>query len=154
MKQILQKTIRKAAAMQQTVVMLAIALAMGIVLSAIGSQVLNAQQVPPTAAKGQTVKTVASLELGTQFPELKRRYLRARMRTLEPGGYGLLHSHKELPVILYVVRGTLTVCLPDGKCEDIPEGQAVAEGKDVTHQATNKGTTPLTYLAVEIGKEP
>ena len=154
MKQILRKTIRKAAAMQQTVVMFTIALAMGIVLSAIGSQVLNAQQVPPTAAKGQTVKTVASLELGTQFPELKGRYLRARMRTLEPGGYGLLHSHKELPVILYVVRGTLTVCLPDGKCEDIPEGQAVAEGKDVTHQATNKGTTPLTYLAVESGKEP
>jgi quercetin dioxygenase-like cupin family protein len=76
------------------------------------------------------------------------------MRTLEPGGNGLLHSHKELPVILYVVRGTLTVCVPDGKCEDIPEGQAVAEGKDVTHWATNKGTTPLTYLAVEIRKQP
>jgi quercetin dioxygenase-like cupin family protein len=154
MKQILQTTTSKAASMKQTVAMLAVALTMGIVLSAIGSQVLNAQQAPPTAPKGQTVKTIASLEIGTQIPELKGRYLRARMRTLEPGGNGLLHSHKELPVIIYVVRGTLTVCLPDGKCEDIPEGQAVAEGKDVTHWATNKGTTPLTYLVVEIGKQP
>ena len=152
MKPILQTTTTKAGSMKQTVVMLAVASA--IALGMIGSQVLNAQQAPPTAPKGQTVKTVASLEIGTQIPELQGRYLRARMRTLESGGYGPLHSHKELPVILYVVRGTLTVCLPDGKCEDIPEGQAVAEGKDVTHWATNKGTTPLTYLAVEIGKEP
>jgi quercetin dioxygenase-like cupin family protein len=115
---------------------------------------VNAQQTAPTAAKGQTIKTLASLELGEQIPEIKGRFLRVRMRTLEPGGYGALHSHKELPVILYVVRGTLTVCTPDGKCDEIAEGQATAEGKDVTHWATNKGTTPLTYLAVEIGKEP
>ena len=138
--------------MKQTFAMLAAAT--GIALSVIGSHVLNAQQAPPTAAKGQTIKTIASLEIGPQIPEIKGRYLRARMRTLEPGGYGALHSHKELPVILYVVRGTLTVCTPDGKCEEISEGQATAEGKDVTHWAANKGTTPLTYLAVEIGKEP
>jgi quercetin dioxygenase-like cupin family protein len=115
---------------------------------------VKAQQVVPTSAKGQTIKTLASLELGEQIPEIKGRYLRARMRTLEPGGYGAFHSHKELPVILYVVRGTLTVCTADGKCEDLAEGQASAEGKDVAHWATNKGSTPLTYLAVEIGKEP
>jgi quercetin dioxygenase-like cupin family protein len=152
MKPILQTTTTKAGSMKQTVVMLAVASA--IALGMIGSQVLNAQQAPPTAPKGQTVKTVASLELGTQIPELKGHYLHARMRTLEPGGNGRLHSHKELPVILYVVRGTLTVCSPDGKCEDVPEGQALAEGKDLTHWATNKGTTPLTYLAVEIRKQP
>ena len=154
MKQLLQTTTTNTRSTKQTVIMLAVASAMGVALAMTGSQVLNAQQAPPTAPKGQTVKTVASLELGLQIPELKGRYLRARMRTLEPGGYGPLHSHKELPVILYVVRGTLTVCLPDGKCDDIPEGQTVAEGRDVTHWATNKGTTPLTYLAVEIGKEP
>lgn len=129
---------------------LAISLALGL----LGIQTLNAQQVPPTTAKGQTVRTVASLELVSQIPELKGRYLRALMRTLEPGGHGALHSHKELPVIIYVVRGTLTVCTPDAKCEELPEGQALAEGKDVTHWATNKGTTPLTYLVVEIGKQP
>ncbi len=140
--------------MKQTVVMLAVPLAMGIALGMVGSQVLNAQQAPPTQRKGQTVNTIASLGLGPQIPELQGRYLRARVFTYEPGGNGLLHNHMDLPVILYVLRGTLTACAPDGKCVELHEGQAQAEGKDVTHWAENSGTTPLTYLAVEIGKEP
>ena len=120
----------------------------------IGAQPLGAQQAPPAKGKGQTVKTIASLDLASQIPELSGRYLRARLRTIEPGGYGPLHSHRDLPVILYVVSGTLTVCTPDGKCSDLPEGQATPEGKDVTHWATNRGSVQVTYLAVEIGKEP
>ncbi len=154
MKQILRTTTRKAASMKQTMVMLAVALAMGIALGMMGSQVLNAQQVPPITVKGQTVKTIASLELGPQIPELQGRYLRARMATFEPGGHGQLHSHKDRPVILYVLRGTRTSCSPDGKCEEHHEGQAKAEGKDVTHWSENRGTTPVTFLAVEISKEP
>jgi quercetin dioxygenase-like cupin family protein len=118
------------------------------------SSVLNAQQTPPTQRKGQTIKVLASLELSGQIPELQGRYLRARMFTYEPGGNGLLHNHRTLPVILYVLSGTLTTCSPDGKCVEIPEGQAHAEGKDVVHWAENRGTRPVSYLAVEIGKEP
>ena len=132
--------------------MLAATASLGLVL--ICAEPLRAQQVPPTKGKDQTVKTVASLELGPQIPELSGRYLRARMRTIEPGGYGPLHSHRDLPVILYIVSGTLTVCTPDGKCSDIPAGQTTAEGKDVTHWAANKGPVQVIYLAVEIGKEP
>ena len=128
--------------------------AAGLALFGMQADAQNVPQAAPTAAKGQTIKTLASLELGEQIPEIKGRYLRARMRTLEAGGNGALHSHKELPVILYVIRGTLTVCTLDGKCDEIAEGQATAEGKDVTHWATNKHSVPLTYLAVEIGKEP
>ncbi|MBI3001521.1 MAG: cupin domain-containing protein [Deltaproteobacteria bacterium] len=131
-----------------------LALAMGIVLGTIGGQVLNAQQVPPTQRNGQIVKTIAALEVGPQIPELQGRYLRARVFTYEPGGNGLLHSHKNLPVILYILRGTLTACSRDGRCAEIHEGQAAAEGKDVAHWVENRGTTPLTYLAVDIGKEP
>ena len=131
---------------------LAAAASLGMVL--IGPQLLDAQQVPPTKGKGPTVDTIASLELSSQIPELSGRYLRARLRTIEPGGHGPLHSHRDLPVILYVVSGTLTVCTPDGKCSDISEGQATAEGKEVTHWATNKGPLQVMYLAVEIGKEP
>jgi quercetin dioxygenase-like cupin family protein len=118
------------------------------------SSVLNAQQTPPTQRKGQTIKVLASLELSGQIPELQGRYLRARMFTYEPGGNGLLHNHRTLPVILYVLNGTLTTCSPDGKCVEISEGQAHAEGKDVVHWAENRGTRPVSYLAVEIGKEP
>ena len=52
---------------------------------------------------------------------------------------------------------TASSCPSGEKASALIDGlieQAVAEGKDVTHWATNKGTTPLTYLAVEIGKEP
>jgi len=140
--------------MKRAVVMLAVTLAMGIALGVMGSQVLNAQQASPTKRKGQTVKTIASLEAGPQIPELQGRHLRARLFTYEPGGNGLLHSHKDLPVILYILRGTLTACSPDGKCVELHEGQAQMEGKDVTHWVENRGTTPLTYLAVDIGKEP
>ena len=131
---------------------LAAAASLGMLL--IGAQVLGAQQVPPTSGKGQTVKTIASLALAPQIPELSGRYLRARLRTIEPGGHGPLHSHRDLPVILYIVSGTLTVCTADGGCSDLPAGGATAEGKDVTHWATNKGPAQVTYLAVEIGNEP
>jgi len=57
-------------------------------------------------------------------------------------------------VILYILSGTLTTCEPDGKCVELHEGQAQAEGKDVAHWAENRGTTSLSYLAVEIGKQP
>jgi quercetin dioxygenase-like cupin family protein len=153
-KQISQTTTRKAASVKQTVGMLAVALATGIALAMIGSQALNAQQAPPAQKKGQTIKTIASLEVGAQIPELQGRHLRARVFNYEPGGNGLLHNHQTLPVILYILRGTLTACSPDGKCVELHEGQAQAEGKVVAHWAENRGTTPLTYLAVDIGKEP
>jgi quercetin dioxygenase-like cupin family protein len=97
---------------------------------------------------------IDSPKSGPIYPELQGRYLRARVFTYEPGGNSLLHSHQNLPVILYILRGTLTACSPDGKYVEIREGQAQAEGKDVAHWVENKGTTPLTYLAVEIGREP
>ncbi len=150
-----QTTIRKGASVKQTtVVMLAVASAMGIALGMIGSQVLSAQQAPPTTVKGVTAKTIASVEIGPQITELQGRYLRARMVTIEPGGHGALHSHKDRPAILYILRGALTSCSPDSKCEELHEGQAKVEGKDVTHWGENRGTTRHTHLAVEISKEP
>jgi quercetin dioxygenase-like cupin family protein len=154
MKQISQTKIRKAASMKQTMVTLAVALAVAIALGMMGSQLLNAQQVAPTQVKGQTAKTIASLEVGPQIPELQGHYLRARVITIEPGGHGQLHNHKDRPVILYILRGTFTDCSSDGKCVEIHEGHTKAEGKDVTHWSENRGATPLTYLAVDISKEP
>jgi quercetin dioxygenase-like cupin family protein len=154
MKQILQKTIRKAASMKQTVVMLAVALATGIALGMIGSQVLSAQQTPPTKVEGQTQKKLASLELGRENPELKGWYLRARVNAYEPGGHNALHSHKDRPVIVYILQGTLTSCSPD-KCEELHEGQVITEGKDSPlHWAENRGTRPAVNLVLDISKEP
>ena len=129
-------------------------LGVGIALGMIGSQLLSAQQTPPTKVEGFKTKTLASLQLGPEIPELQGRYLRARVNTYEPSGHGAVHSHKERPSILYILRGTLTSCSPDGKCEELHEGQLNASGKDVNHWSENRGTTPVTFLIVAISKEP
>jgi quercetin dioxygenase-like cupin family protein len=140
--------------MKRKVLMLTFTLMVGVAFGALGYHVLNAQQTSPTQRKGQTMKTIASLDVGPQTPDLQGRYLRARVVTYEPGGNGLLHSHKDLPAIIYILRGTFTACSPDGKCVELAEGQVTAEGKDVAHWAENRGTAPLTYLVVDISKEP
>ena len=119
-----------------------------------GLGVAVGQQTAPTTEKGRTAKIVASLELGPQIPELQGRYLRVRVVTFEPGGHSAVHSHKDRPVIAYVLQGTFSDCKPDGTCTEIQEGQAKVEGKDVVHWVANRGTKPLTFLAVEIVKEP
>jgi|RhiMetdeSRZDD1v2_1073273.scaffolds.fasta_scaffold1874945_1 quercetin dioxygenase-like cupin family protein len=140
--------------MREKVLMFTLTLMVGLALGAICYHVLSAQQTPPTKAKGQTTKTIASLDVGPQIPELLGRYLRARVNTIEPGGYGAFHSHEDRPVFLYILEGTLTSCSPAGKCEELRENQAMVEGKDVTHWTENRGTRPARYLVVDISKEP
>ncbi len=140
--------------MKRNVAMITLVLTIGIGLGMIVSQLLNAQQAPPTKGKGTKAKTVASFELGPQIPELQGRYLRGRVCTFEPGGYAALHNHKERPGFVFVLQGTFMDCKPDGKCVEIHEGQAGTEGKDVVHWPENRGTKPLIFLAVDITKEP
>ncbi len=140
--------------MKRNVAITSLILAIGIALGMIGSQLLNSQQTPPTKNKGITGKTVASLELGPQIPELQGRYLRGRVITFEPGGYAAVHSHKERPGFGYVLQGMFSDCTPDGKCVELNEGQAWTEGKDIVHWPENRGTKPLIFLAVDISKEP
>ncbi len=140
--------------MKRNAVMIILVLAIGIALGMIGSQLIDAQQPPPTKAKGTTAKTVASLELSPQVPELKGYYLRGRVVSFEPAGYAPVHSHKERPGFVYVLQGTFSDCTPDGKCAELQEGQARTESKDLVHWPENRGTNPLIILAVDISKEP
>ena len=141
--------------MKRNVVIIALVLVIGFGLGLIAGQLINAQQAPPDKAKGViSTKKIASLELGSQIPELQGRYLRGRVVTFEPGSYGATHSHKERPGYAFVLQGTFSDCRPDGKCMDFQEGQAMVEGKDIFHWPENKGTKPLVILAVDIAKEP
>ena len=134
--------------------MFALTLMVGLALSVIGSHVLNAQQAPPTEAKGQTAKSLTSVDLGPEIPGLQGRYLRARLLITEPGGHSAVHSHTDRPTIAYVLQGTLTLCTPAGRCERLQEGQARAEGRDTVHWGENRGMTPLVFLVVDIAREP
>jgi len=132
--------------------MIILVLAIGITLGMLGSQLINAQQ-PLPKPKGVKAKTVASLELGAQIPELQGRYLRGRVVTFEPGGYMPVHSHKERPELIYVLQGTFSECRPDGKCVELNESQVTTFGKDVDHWLENKGMKTCIFLAVDISKE-
>ena len=59
--------------MKRNAIMIIVALIVGIAIGLIGSQLISAQQAPPTKNKGVSAKTVASLELGPQIPELQGR---------------------------------------------------------------------------------
>ncbi len=140
--------------MKRNVAMPTLVLAIGIGLGMIVSQLINAQQAPPTKGKGTKAKTVVSLELGSQIPELQGRYLRGRVCTFEPGGYAAVHNHKERPGFVYVLQGTFRDCTSDGKCVEIHEGQSVTESKDVVHWPENRETKPLIFLTVDITNAP
>jgi len=134
--------------------MFTLTLIVGLAFGAIGYRVLNAEQAPPTEAKGQTAKTLASVDLGPEIQGLYGRYLRARVLITEPGGHSAVHSHKDRPAIAYVLQGTLTLCTPDGRCRELQDGQAGAEGKDTVHWGENRGMKPLIFLVVDVSQEP
>jgi len=126
----------------------------GLCIGASGYHVVSAQQAPPTKGKGQSSRTLVTHDVSPQMPEFQGYYLEMKLLTIEPGGNGRLHSHKDRPVVHYVLQGTFSSCDPDGKCTELQEGQAWAEGKDITHWPANRGTKPLKWLAVEIRKKP
>jgi quercetin dioxygenase-like cupin family protein len=139
--------------MRRDLLTFTLALIVGICLGAVSDRDLSAQQSAPTKAKGRAIKTLATHDVGPQIPELQGYYLEMRSVTFEPGGHGVLHSHKDRPVLLYVLQGTLTECNAEGKCTDVHEGEAIAEGKERVGWPENRGTQPVTFLAIEISKK-
>lgn len=135
--------------MKRMAVMLSLTLAVGM-----GLGVALAQLAPPTKVTGRTEQTLASLDPTAQIRSIEGQILRVRQVTYEPGGKGTLHSHKERPVISYVLEGTFTECLEGDACKDFHEGQTKAHEKDVIHWVENRGTKPLKIIDCEIAKKP
>jgi quercetin dioxygenase-like cupin family protein len=131
----------------------ALTLFVGLVLGALGRDALNAQQAPPTASKGQTARELASLDLGPEIG-VPGWYLRTRLITIEPGGNDAVHSHKDRPALPYVLKGTLTQCTTDGRCQDLREGQVGIAHKDIVHWDQNNGTTQLQFLVLGLFNQP
>jgi quercetin dioxygenase-like cupin family protein len=69
-----------------------------------------------------------------------------RLLTLEPGGTIELHSHKDHPTILHVIKGTLT-SHTQGKPEVVLRaGVGLAEDKDSNYWVQNNGSEPAEFI--------
>ncbi len=64
--------------------------------------------VSSPVAKGVTVESLSTVDLGPETEGMAGRQLRMRRVTFEPGGvFGPLHDHKDRPGIVYILQGTI-----------------------------------------------
>ena len=125
----------------------------GIVLGAAG--LAAAQAVLPAPTKGYTGGRLGRIDLGKAFPDLKGYVLQVSRLELPPNGGGLpLHSHKEMPEIVYIVSGHITEQINGGPIETYGPGSALIYDETVSHSEINLGDEPVVYIGAHVGKAP
>ena len=65
-------------------------------------------QQAPIENKGLRAVELRSIDLSSEIDSVQERKLRLRLLKLEPGGVVGMHSHKDRPTVLHVIKGTLT----------------------------------------------
>ena len=89
---------------------------------------------------------MAAVDLGSEINSVQRPKLKLRSLTLEPGGVVELHSHKDHPTILHVIKGTLT-SHSQGKPEVVLRaGVGLADGEDSNFWIENIGSEPAEFI--------
>lgn len=84
------------------------------------------------------------------YPKFDNAEVTALKITLKPGKSTGWHKH-DIPLFAYIIQGTLTVDLGDGKQRTFEAGSAVAEAIGLWHQGINKGTDDLVLIAFYLG---
>lgn len=103
-------------------------------------------QQTPTDNKSLKAAELRSADLSSKIDSIQGHQLRLRSLTLEPGGIVELHSHKDHPTILHVIKGTLT-SHPQGKPEVVLRaGVGFAESKDTNYWVQNTGSEPAEFI--------
>ena len=103
-------------------------------------------QQAPTENEGLKAVELRSVDLSSDIDSVQGRKLRLMLLTLEPGGVVGLHSHKDRPTVLHVIKGTLT-SRPQGKPEVVLRaGDGLAEGKDSNFWVQNTGSEPAEFI--------
>jgi quercetin dioxygenase-like cupin family protein len=103
-------------------------------------------QQAPTENNGLKAVELRSVDLSSDIDSVQGRKLRLLLLTLEPGGVVGLHSHKDRPTVLHVIKGTLT-SRPQGKPEVVLRaGDGLAEGKDSNFWVQNTGSEPAEFI--------
>jgi len=103
-------------------------------------------QQTPTGNKGLTAAELRSVDLSSDIDSIRGHKLRLRLFTLEPGGVVGLHSQKDRPTVLHVIKGTLT-SHPQGRpAVVLRTGDSVAEGRDGNYWVQNTGSEPAAFI--------
>jgi quercetin dioxygenase-like cupin family protein len=76
----------------------------------------------------------------------------AAIVTIPPGGETGWHSH-EVPLMVYVLEGEVTVDYGEKGIKVYPAGSAAMEAMNWPHNGMNKGSAPLRLLAVYMGSD-
>lgn len=100
----------------------------------------------PTENKGLKALEARSVDLSPDIDSGRGGKLRLKLLTLEPGGIVQLHSHKNHPTILHVIKGTLTSRLQGGPEVVLRAGVGLAEGKDTSYWIQNTGSEPAEFI--------
>jgi quercetin dioxygenase-like cupin family protein len=98
--------------------------------------------VATTAANGQRLSYLA-----TDHPEVT-----ARIVEIPPGGETGWHLH-DVPVYAYVIAGTITVEMGEGKSYRFKKGDAIFEMRATSHNGRNTGRKWVKLVVFYTGEE-
>ncbi|HEY3249155.1 MAG TPA: cupin domain-containing protein [bacterium] len=118
---------------------------------------LSVLAVGITAAQnGVTIKPVLQTTTNTMgrpivFPRVRNQFTVLTI-DIAPGNQLGRHMHP-VPLVVYVLAGTLTVEEDGYPARTYARGQAFAEAVNVWHNAINRGTAPVRVLVVVAGEE-
>ena len=87
-----------------------------------------------------------------KYPHIQDAEVTMLKVTIPPGGSTGWHKH-EFPVFAYVLKGTLTVELENGKVFQFPENSSFSEVFDTFHNGINKGSENVVIIAFYIGQK-
>ncbi len=84
------------------------------------------------------------------YPTVDQAQITVFKITMPPGSDTGWHKH-DIPLVAYIMQGSLTVERKTGESVKFEAGSAVAEMRDLYHIGRNEGTEPLVLIAVYLG---
>jgi quercetin dioxygenase-like cupin family protein len=89
---------------------------------------------------------------GFLYPDIQNDEITISRITIPPGQSTGWHSHN-YPVFAYILKGTLTVELENGKSLEFRENTSFSEVIQTFHNGTNKGKEDVVLIAFYLGEK-
>jgi quercetin dioxygenase-like cupin family protein len=86
------------------------------------------------------------------YPRTDNPQITAAMVEIPPGAQTGWHSHP-YPCVAYILSGSLSVEMEDGRVHKLTAGQAFAESVNVLHNGKNTGTEPVKLVLFAMGEK-